>query len=105
MKTDKLSLTVSRFWLTIGCWRWLPFRIRESCVMRGLAAVEDKDEDELPGLLWTFLCCLAFWAAAAALILICTSCTLTVSPDGSRTYGLNGEEAARAIIVLRDSEK
>jgi len=33
------------------------------------------------------------------LIILLNSCTLTVHPDGSRTYGLDGEQAARAIEI------
>jgi len=39
--------------------------------------------------------------AALALLALyfLTSCTLTVSPDGTRTWGVDGEQAARAIII------
>ena len=30
------------------------------------------------------------------------SCQLTVATDGSRTWSLNGEQAARAIIVISE---
>lgn len=30
---------------------------------------------------------------------VLTSCTLQVSPDGTRTWGIDGEQAARAIII------
>lgn len=57
---------------------------------------------ETSGLFWAVMASLAFWCAAVALILICTSCTLTVSPDGSRTWGMNATETARAIVILSD---
>lgn len=34
-----------------------------------------------------------------AIIILLNSCTLTVHPDGSRTYGLDGAQAARAIEI------
>ena len=36
----------------------------------------------------------------AIVILAFTSCTLTVAPDGGRAWSLNGEQIARAAIVL-----
>jgi hypothetical protein len=33
------------------------------------------------------------------LTILLNSCTLTVHPDGSRTYGIDGEQAARAIEI------
>ena len=38
---------------------------------------------------------LILFAAIATL----TGCSLTVAPDGSREWSVNGEEAARAIIL------
>lgn len=41
-------------------------------------------------------------AWVAAWLAICVSfagCRLTVTPDGSRTYSFDGEEAAKAIII------
>ena len=38
----------------------------------------------------------------AIIILASTSCTLTVAPDGSRTWTMNGEQAARAAIILSE---
>jgi hypothetical protein len=34
-----------------------------------------------------------------AAIACLTGCSLTVAPDGARTWSLNGEEAARAVIL------
>jgi hypothetical protein len=34
-----------------------------------------------------------------AIALLITGCSLTVGPDGARTWSLSGEEAARAIII------
>ena len=34
-----------------------------------------------------------------AAIATLTGCSLTVAPDGSREWSVNGEEAARAIIL------
>jgi len=34
-----------------------------------------------------------------AIVLSLTGCSLTVGPDGARTWSLSGEEAARAIII------
>jgi len=36
--------------------------------------------------------------------LVLASCTLTVSPDGTRTWGVDGAQAARAAVVLVDQE-
>lgn len=37
--------------------------------------------------------------AALAALASLTGCSLTVAPDGSRQWSVNGEEAARAIIL------
>jgi hypothetical protein len=37
-----------------------------------------------------------------AAIACLTGCSLTVAPDGSRTWSLNGEEAARAVIIISE---
>jgi len=37
-----------------------------------------------------------------AAIACLTSCSLTVAPDGARTWSLNGEEAARAVIIISE---
>ena len=37
-----------------------------------------------------------------AAIACLTGCSLTVSPDGSRTWSLNGDEAARAVIIISE---
>jgi len=37
--------------------------------------------------------------ALLAAIITLTGCSLTVAPDGARTWSLNGEEAARAVII------
>jgi hypothetical protein len=39
---------------------------------------------------------------ALSAIMALTSCHLTVSADGTRTWSLNGEEAARAIIIYSE---
>lgn len=37
---------------------------------------------------------------ATLVAIVClTGCSLTVAPDGARTWSLNGEEAARAVIL------
>lgn len=36
----------------------------------------------------------------AIITLASFSCTLTVDPDGSRVWSVNGEQVARAAIVL-----
>lgn len=36
----------------------------------------------------------------AAVVLTLTGCTLTVSPDGSRTYSLDGTSTLRAIEII-----
>jgi len=36
---------------------------------------------------------------AVSLVIGLSSCTLTVSPDGTRTYGVDANTAARAIII------
>jgi len=43
---------------------------------------------------------LAFLITAAAWLAL-SSCTLTIHPDGSRTYGIDGEQAARAIYSAK----
>ena len=35
----------------------------------------------------------------AIIAIVSTSCTLTVAPDGGRTWALDGEQVARAIII------
>ena len=37
-----------------------------------------------------------------AIISLLTGCSLTVGPDGARTWSLSGEEAARAIIIYSE---
>lgn len=37
--------------------------------------------------------------AAITIAIALGACTLTVSPDGTRTYGMDGAEVARAIII------
>jgi hypothetical protein len=50
------------------------------------------------GLLLRLLCLLLL----ALLVVAVCSCALTVSPDGTRTWSMSGQEAARAIIILSD---
>ena len=38
----------------------------------------------------------------AIAILSATSCTLSVAPDGSRVWSVNGVEAARVIRVINE---
>ena len=38
-------------------------------------------------------------AAFVAVARLLTSCTLTVAPDGSQQWSIDGEQAARAIII------
>lgn len=33
---------------------------------------------------------------------LCASCSLSISPDGTRQYSLDGAEVARAIIILSE---
>ena len=33
------------------------------------------------------------------ILLAAPSCTLTVAPDGSRTWAMDGDQVARAIII------
>jgi hypothetical protein len=45
-------------------------------------------------------------AALLALVIYgCSGCSLTVSPDGTRTWALDGEEVARGIIIATESNK
>ena len=37
--------------------------------------------------------------ALLAAVIALTGCSLTVDPDGTRQWSVNGEEAARAIIL------
>jgi hypothetical protein len=37
---------------------------------------------------------------AVILALACSSCTLTVAPDGSRTWAMSGEEVGKALVVI-----
>jgi hypothetical protein len=40
---------------------------------------------------------------ATLVAIVClTGCSLTVAPDGARTWSLNGEEAARAVIIISE---
>ena len=41
----------------------------------------------------------AIGIALVVLLFALSSCTLTVHPDGSRTYGIDGAQAARAIEI------
>jgi len=38
----------------------------------------------------------------AIIAIISTSCTLTVSPDGGRRWALDGEQVARAAIIISE---
>ncbi len=33
-----------------------------------------------------------------------TSCSLTVSPDGTRAYKLDGEQVVRAAVIVSDAK-
>jgi hypothetical protein len=35
-------------------------------------------------------------------VLYAVSCTMTISADGSKSFSIDGEEAARAIEILSD---
>ncbi len=35
---------------------------------------------------------------------ILTSCSLTVAPDGTRSYKLDGEQAVRAAVIVSDAK-
>ena len=36
-------------------------------------------------------------------VLAClTGCSLTVSPDGTRQWSVNGDEAARALVIISE---
>jgi hypothetical protein len=37
-----------------------------------------------------------------AAIACLTGCSLTVAPDGSRQWAVNGDEAARALIIISE---
>lgn len=37
-----------------------------------------------------------------AAIATLTGCSLTVAPDGSREWSVNGEEAARALVIISE---
>ena len=39
---------------------------------------------------------------ALLVALVSVSCTLTVAPDGSRQWTVNGDQAARAIIIVSE---
>lgn len=46
---------------------------------------------------------LCFWLAVWWVIIrYFTSCSLTVAADGSRTWALDGAQAARAIVILSE---
>jgi hypothetical protein len=38
----------------------------------------------------------------AVIAVVSTSCTLTVSPDGGRRWALDGEQVARAAIIISE---
>jgi len=44
-------------------------------------------------------------AIGFAIVCALTSCTLTVSPDGSRTYGIDGAQVVKGIIVIATESK
>jgi hypothetical protein len=37
-----------------------------------------------------------------AAIATLTGCSLTVSPDGTRQWSVNGDEAARALVIISE---
>ena len=37
-----------------------------------------------------------------AAIACLTGCSLTVAPDGSRQWSVNGDEAARALVIISE---
>ena len=40
---------------------------------------------------------------ATLVAIVClTGCSLTVAPDGSREWSVNGEEAARALVIIAE---
>lgn len=51
---------------------------------------------------WTGPIALLMIALGAALIVFCSGCTLQVNADGTRTWSANGEDIARALIILSD---
>lgn len=42
---------------------------------------------------------IAWMAGWVAIALALSGCSLTVTPDGARTYSFDAEQAARAIII------
>ena len=44
-------------------------------------------------------------AILAIITLAATSCTLTVSPDGSRTYGMDAQQIVKGIVVIATETK
>lgn len=38
-------------------------------------------------------------AAVVVVLILGTGCTLTVDPDGTRNWSIDGDEVARAIII------
>ena len=55
------------------------------------------NDSPIPG-----LASLALLAAAVTLILTCSSCTLTRSPDGSKSVTVDAEQFYRAIQILAE---
>ena len=45
------------------------------------------------------------WGAAVLCVSVMTGCTLTVAADGSRTWSVDGVQAAKAAAVVLDSGK
>ena len=48
------------------------------------------------------LASLALLAAAVLLILTCSSCTITLAPDGSKSATVDAEQFYRAIQILAE---
>jgi hypothetical protein len=46
--------------------------------------------------------CITTVLLALLFVWIVTGCSMTVNPDGTRTWSLDAEEAARAIIIYSD---
>jgi len=63
----------------------------------------EQDREERRGMLWAVLFCVVFYGGIAlAIIALMSGCTLTVAPDGTRTYGTDGEQVMRAIEILAE---
>ncbi len=62
----------------------------------------ELDREYRRGMALSIVATAALFAAALGAALLLSSCTLTVSPDGTRAYTADGEQIGRAIRVIAE---